>query len=252
MLPFFAMCAYLFLYLPVAVLLVFSFNSNSIGYTWTGFTTRWYHELLRSDEVWHALYNSLTVAISTVILTVVLGALIVYFSVRGRTSSLLLTFYANLAIPEIVLAVGLLSLFYFVSVPLGLITLIASHTLLGLGYVVPIVHARFLELDKQLIEASLDLGATQWQTFFSVILPLLSPAMIASALLVFIISFDDFVLSFFCSGASSQTLPLYIFSVLRSGSSPLVSALSALMLTTSGLLVLIFFLLYVRKGGAAE
>jgi spermidine/putrescine transport system permease protein len=113
--------------------------------------------------------------------------------------------------------------------------------------VVPILHARYDELDKRLIEASLDLGASQSQTFFSVVLPLLYPALYSSALLVFIISFDDFVLSFFCAGALSQTLPMYIFSLLRAGSSPVVSALSTILLATSSIFVMAFLYIQFKK-----
>jgi ABC-type spermidine/putrescine transport system permease subunit II len=117
---------------------------------------------------------------------------------------------------------------------------------LGLGFVVPLVYARFLELDPTLTEASLALGATPIQTFFKVTLPLLTPSLIATSLLVFIISFDDFILSYFCAGSSSQTLSLYILSMLRSGVSPVVNALSAVLLFLSSLLVFVFFSLKTR------
>ena len=149
--------------------------------------------------------------------------------------------------PEIVLAVGLLSLFSFFAIPLGSITLIIGHTLLGLGYVIPILHGRFVELDRSLIEASYDLGATQRQTFFAIVLPLLMPALLSSGLLVFIISLDDFIVSFFCAGASVQTLPLYIFAVIRSGSSPMINALSTIMLIFTSFFVLIFSFLQIKK-----
>jgi len=124
--------------------------------------------------------------------------------------------------------------------------LILSHTLLGLGFVIPLVYVRFLELDPKLREASLVLGATPFQTFFKVTLPLLRPTMTAAALLVFIISFDDFVLSYFCAGSSAQTLSLYILSMLRSGVSPVVNALTSILLLLSSCLVLIFFSLRTR------
>jgi spermidine/putrescine transport system permease protein len=132
------------------------------------------------------------------------------------------------------------------SVPLGKVTLIAAHTVLGLGYTVPVLYARYQELDYRLIEASLDLGATYSQTFFRVILPLIRPALIVGALLVFIISFDDFVLSYFCAGPSAQTLPLYILSMLRSGVSPVVNALATGLLVLSSALVVLFCSLTVR------
>ena len=244
---FMVMSVYFFLYLPIGVLIIYSFNDESLGYRWAGFTTKWYYALFNSPEVWDVLYNSLIVASTAVLLSLSMGTLFVFYSSSGYLKRLLPVFYTNLAVPEIVLAVGLLSFFYFFSVPLGLTTLIASHTLIALGYVVPIMHAQYTALDKSLIEASLDLGATQMQTFFAIVLPLLSPALIAASLLVFIISFDDFILSFFCAGASTQTLPMYIFSMIRSGASPIIGALSTLLLIGSSLLVLFFSVLQVKK-----
>lgn len=247
MMPLFVAALYFLLYIPIFVLVVFSFNDNAITYNWLGFTTEWYADLFSSAEVWDALSNSLFVALSSVFLSLTLGSVLIFFGNRDRVQQLLLLFYGSLAIPEIVLAVGLLSLFSFFAVPLGAATLIAGHTLLGLGYVVPILHARFVELDVSLIEASYDLGATKRQTFFSIVLPLLAPAMIASGLLVFIISLDDFIISFFCAGASMQTLPLYIFAVIRSGASPMINALSTILLLTSSFFVLLFSFLQIKK-----
>ena len=240
---------YLFLYIPLIVLIIFSFNNNKLRFDWAGFTTKWYAALWQSPEIWHALYNSLIVASSAVVLSLSMSALFIFFGNRRYVKRMLVLFYINLAIPEIVLAVGLMSLFYFLAVPLSLTTLIAAHTILGLGYVVPIVFDRYTELDKKYLEASLDLGATHWQTFRLVVLPLLSPALFASALLVFIISFDDFVLSFFCAGGATQTLPMYIFALIRAGSSPIVSALSTILLIASSLIVLIFLSLQIKRSG---
>ena len=238
---------YLFLYIPIFVLILFSFNDNAFTHSWLGFTTHWYYDLFAATEVWYALKNSLVVAISSVILSLTLGSVLIFFGSRPSIKRLLILFYGSLAMPEIVLAVGLLSFFAFFSVSLGAIPLIVGHTLLGLGYVVPILHARFVELDMSLIEASYDLGATKRQTFFSIVLPLLAPALIAAGLLVFIISLDDFIISFFCAGASVQTLPLYIFAVIRTGASPMINALSTLMLVVSSFFVLLFSFLHIQK-----
>jgi spermidine/putrescine transport system permease protein len=172
--------------------------------------------------------------------------LIFYATQGGRIGKYLAIFYGNIVIPETVLAVSLLGFFSMLSISLGFTTLIVGHTVLGLGFVIPIVYARFLELDYRLTEASLVLGATPIQTFFKVTLPLLMPALITSALLVFIISFDDFILTYFCAGSSVQTLSLYILSMIRSGVSPVVNALSAVLLLISSVLVLIFFNLKTR------
>ncbi len=240
---------YAFLYIPLLILFIFSFNDNRFKFEWGGFTTKWYSQLLSSSEIWDAFCNSLIIASSAVVLSLSMTSLFIFFGSRPFVRRMLLLFYINLAVPEIVFAVGLMSLFYFISVPLSLSTLIAAHTVLGLGYVVPIIYDRYIELDKQYLEASLDLGATPWQTFRLVVLPLLYPALFASGLLVFIVSFDDFVLSFFCSGGATQTLPMYIYAMIRSGSSPVVSALSVVLLITSSFLVFIFLSLRVKKNG---
>lgn len=245
-LPLFVVSVYLFLYVPIIILILFSFNKSSLTYQWGGFSLVWYKTLFQSVEVWHALQNSLIVAGASVFLSLAMGLLLV-FNKSQWASKFMFLFYGLLAAPEIVLAVGLLGIFSLYSIPFGLTTLIAGHTLIGLGYVVPIIHARFVELEYHLTEAALDLGATQTQTFFTIILPLLSPALLASALLVFIVSLDDFIIAFFCSGATTQTLPLYIFSVIRTGATPLVNALSVLLLCVSSLIVIIFATLNVKK-----
>ncbi len=245
--PLFAGSFYLFFYTPLIILIVFSFNDNLLKYEWGGFTTKWYASLWGNTEIWHALQNSLIVACSAVVLCLAMSTLFIFYGSKSFVRRTISLFYINLSVPEIVLAVGLISLFYFFSVPLSLTTLIAAHTVLGLGYVVPIVHDRYIELDKRYVEASMDLGATSWQTFYRVVLPLLFPALLTSALLVFIISFEDFSLSFFCSGGSTVTLPLYIFAKIRSGASPVVSALSTFLLLLSSIVVLLFLSLQ-RRG----
>jgi len=245
--PFILISAYIFLYLPIVILIIFSFNANEFTFSWSQFTVRWYHELFASVEVWSALKNSLIVASTSVMLSITMAILLVFYSGRRYRKKIPLFFYGNIAVPEIVLAIGMLSFFSFFSIPIGLPTLIAGHTLIGLGYVMPIIYARYSELDKRFTEASLDLGATLTQTLYRVILPMLFPALIASALLVFIVSFDDFVIAFFCAGASAQTLPLFIFSMIRMGASPVVSALSVILLCMSSLFVLASSSVHIKK-----
>lgn len=238
---------YLFLYVPIVVLLVFSFNIERFPSPWTGFTWKWYQELFHSIYLWKAFGNSLIVATFATLISLMAGVFLIFYAAQGgRIGKLLVLFYGNLVIPETVLAVSLLSFFSLLSIPLGLTTLTLAHTVLGLGFVIPMLYGRFLELDYRLTEASLVLGATPLQTFFKVTLPLLRPTLISTALLVFIISFDDFILSYFCAGSSSQTLSLYIMSMLRSGVSPVVNALSSVLLVLSSFLVLVFFSLKTR------
>lgn len=238
--PIFISLIFLFLYIPIVILIVFSFNSVSFPAPWKEFSFKWYYKLFESIEIWRAFYVSIVVALSSTILSIFMAVGIIYYQMmRARNERLLNVFYGNVIIPEIILAVGLLGFFSYLSIPLGMITLIVAHTSLGLGFVVPIIYTRYDGLDKTLIESSLDLGATKTQTFFKIILPLLVPALIASGLLVFIISFDDFVLSFFCASSDSQTLSLYIYSMIRTGVSPIVNAASSLLLFFSSLLVMV-------------
>lgn len=232
---------YAFLFIPMVVFFAFSFNNAPFPSPWTGWTTRWYHELFASSEIWQALSNSLIVSCAAVVLSSVMGVFFVYLAMQGgRIRFMLPHFYANLVLPEIVLSVGLLSLFAFIGIRLGMWALIIAHTVLGLGYVVPLVYDRYRELDYRLIEAALDLGATPLQVFTTVIIPSLRPTLFSAAILVFIVSFDDFVFAYFCSGSMFQTLPLYILSMLRTGVSPIVNALSAVLLIFSSLLIVVY------------
>lgn len=244
-LPTFVFLAYLFMYVPIIVLVLFSFNTGRT-HVLEGFSLQWYKELFQSVEILEALKNSLIVSFSAVALSITMAVLFVFYGADTFLKKLLYFFYGGLAVPEVVLSVGLLSILSFFSVPLGIMTLIASHTLIGLSYVTPILYSRFMTIDPRLMEASMDLGATRGQTFLKIILPVLYPAILTSALLVFIVSFDDFILSFFCAGAATVTLPMYIFSVIKTGATPVVNALSTLLLTVSSLIVLILVSLRVR------
>lgn len=249
MLSLFVLGTYFFLYVPIIILIVMSCNASPYFYDWQGFSLKWYYQLFDSVEVWTALQNSVIIAVSSMLLSLILGVLLVFYARKNLLKKINLLFYGTLAAPEIVLAVGLLSLFVFLSIPLGLLTTIAGHTLIGLGYVVPMMYTRMQELDGTLLEAAMDLGATYNYTLYSVVLPFLRPTLIGAGLLVFIISFDDFIISFFCAGPTAQTLPLYIFSVLRSGATPMVNALSTILLVISSLFVLLFSLFTLRKVG---
>lgn len=246
MLPLFVGLVYFILYSPIIVLVVFSFNKNPLSFKWYGFTLDWYKDLFSSVEILEALKNSIIVALSSVFLSIIMAVLYVFYGVSSFLNRLILLFYGSLITPEIVLAVGLLSIFTIFSIPLGLTTLIVGHTLVGLAYVVPIIRSHFQDMDYRLIEASMDLGATETQTFFKIVIPILFPAIISAALLVLIVSLDDFLIAFFCSGASTLTLPMYIFAEIRSGATPIVNALSTLLLVVSSLLILILTSLKLR------
>ena len=186
--------------------------------------------------------NSLLVAIISTSLSLLLGVFLIFFRAQGgKVQKALPLFYGNLIIPETMLAISLLSYFTLFKIELGITTLIVAHSVLGLGFVIPILYTRFLQLDKHLTEASEALGASSLQTFIKITLPLLRPTLLATGLLIFILSFDDFILSYFCSGTSIQTLSLYLLSTLRAGVSPIVNALSTILLLLSSILVMLFF-----------
>jgi spermidine/putrescine transport system permease protein len=234
--------AYLFLYVPITILIVFSFNTKSFPAPWDHFTLSWYYELFQTKEIWASFTTSLIVATASTLLSLSMSIFLIFFKATGgEVRKAIPLFYGNLIIPETMLAISLLSYFTFFHVELGMVTLIVAHTVLGLGFVIPILYTRYLQLDPRLNEASEVLGASPHQTFFKITLPLLKPTLIATGLLIFILSFDDFILSYFCSGTSVQTLSLYLLSMLRSGISPIVNALSTILLLLSSLLVMFFF-----------
>jgi spermidine/putrescine transport system permease protein len=231
-----------FLYVPIIVLLVFSFNTKRFPSAWDSFTLKWYKKLFNSEELWSSFFTSLTVSLITTFLCLLLSLLLLYFRANGgKIKKAIPLFYGNLVIPESLFAISLLSYFTFFDIPLGFTTLIVAHTVLSLGFAIPILYTRYQQLDKRLIEASMSLGASSFQTFYKIVLPFLKPGMIATALLVFILSFDDFILSYFTAGTNVQTLSLYLLSMLRTGISPIVNALSIFVLLLSSLLILCFF-----------
>jgi spermidine/putrescine transport system permease protein len=235
--PIFVCLVYLFLYLPIFILAFFSFNDSVIPVKWVGFSLRWYKALMNNSEILDAFKVSIIVAFFSSIVSLILGTCFVLASSKWRSSFLFNIFYANLILPEIVLGIGILSLFHFFSIPIGYGSLIVGHSVLGLGFVVPIVRARFIELDPILTEASFDLGATYLHTFRKILLPLLMPSLIASFLLVFTISLDDFFIALFCSSSSVQTLSVYVYSMIRAGVDPTINAISTVLILISSLFV---------------
>lgn len=254
LLKIFTSLCYAFLYLPIIVIVVFSFNSDRFPAPWTSFTWNWYQELfLASPLLWDSFRVSLKIATCATFLSISMSLMFLYWVAHGAKIARWTTlFYGNLIIPEIVLAVALLSFFTYFNVPLGNPALIIAHTLLGLGFSLPILYSRYSQLDPKLYEASLVLGATVRQTFFKVAVPQLKSALFSTAVLVFVLSFDDFVLSYFCAGSQSQTLSLYLLSMLRSEVSPVVNALSTILLIISTSLALVYFSISKRGGSKIE
>jgi len=236
--PIIVSLTYIFLYLPIVVLVVFSFNDGNFAQGWQGFSLRWYASMIDSPEILSALKASLIVATSSTVLSLIFGTAAVVATRWLRSRVYLSVFYANVLIPDLVLAIGTLCLFSTLGIPLGYKSLITGHTVVGLGFVIPMVAARFNQIDPLLTEASFDLGATQWQTVWHVIVPLLMPALIASSLLVFTLSLDDFIISFFCSGTQIETLSVYVYDQIKNMIDPRINALSTCLLLASSVSVM--------------
>jgi spermidine/putrescine transport system permease protein len=253
-----AILVYAFLFLPIVVLVVFSFNRARSGTDWTGFSTKWYPKLIHNPEVLAAFRNTLKVAFTATIVATIIGTLAAFaltrFKFRGRSAYSTLVFI-SLVMPEVVMGISLLVLFQRIAhIRAGLETVILAHITFCIAFVVIVVRARLSRFDNSLIEAANDLGATPVQAFFRIVLPLAAPGIIAGALLAFTISLDDVVITYFTSGPGSTTLPLYIFGELHFGVSPSINALSTFVLLFSLILLTIgglYSLRSARRGTGA-
>jgi spermidine/putrescine transport system permease protein len=245
-----ALLVFGFLYLPVLILIIFSFNNTRSVAVFTGFSTEWYSSLLQNDELLDAARNSLLVGLITTIVATVIGTLTALAMDRYRFK-LRTTFDANLylpiVIPEIVMGISLLLFFnqalfpflrdiFGIRATTGLPTITISHIAFDIPFVYVIVRARLADFDRTLEEAAADLGADEWQTFKRITLPLLMPGIIGGALMAFTLSLDDYLITVFTKGVREQTMPLYIYSLVRRGVTPEINALStALLLGSIGL-----------------
>ncbi|NFB15841.1 extracellular solute-binding protein [Clostridium botulinum] len=229
----YATLVYVFLYLPIFVLVVFSFNKSKLNGTFTGFTLDWYKNLINNVQILEALKNSLTIAFISTFFAVIIGTLAAIgmyrYKFKGKRAMEGLL-YIPVVIPEIVMGISMLAFFSSLNLPAGLITLILAHITFCISYVIIVVRARLDGFDAALEEAAQDLGATPWQTLTKVTLPVISPGIISGALLAFTLSLDDVIISFFAAGPDSNTLPLKIFSMVKFGVTPEINALSTVMM----------------------
>jgi spermidine/putrescine transport system permease protein len=222
---------YAFLYLPLVVVVAYSFNDSRLNAEWAGFTLRWYRTLAADEPMLLAARNSLLVAATASAISTVLGTLAGMALHRHPRRRLLpVLVLTPIAIPEVLQGVSLLIFFVLLNVTLGLVSIILSHVAFCIGFVAVVVRARLHGLDESLIEAARDLGATPWQAFARVTLPLIAPGIVAGALLAFTLSIDDFVITFFTAGAGTTTLPLQIYSMIRVAVTPEVNAASTLLM----------------------
>jgi len=223
-----------FLYLPMVLLVVYSFNESKLVTVWAGFSTKWYGELLRNEAFLDAAWVTIQVAFISSSIATILGTMGAYVIVRaGRFTGRTLfsgMIYAPLVMPEVITGLSLLLLFIGIGLDRGMFTIILAHTTFSMCYVSVVVSSRLVTFDRSLEEAALDLGCSPMQAFRLVTLPIIAPAVVAGWLLAFTLSLDDLVIASFTAGPSATTLPIKIWSSIRLGVSPEINALSTLLI----------------------
>jgi spermidine/putrescine transport system permease protein len=232
--------AYAFLFAPIAVVVLFSFNSIKSLQNFDGFSLQWYEEFLDDPTLRESLFASLQIALVTMVIGTVLGTMLAIGLVRSRarwSGGANVLMLIPLVVPEIVAGISALLIFSQIGLQLSIFTVILAHVTFSISYVAIVVRARLATMGTEAEEAAMDLGATRWQAVRMVLLPGLWPAIVAAGLLVFALSFDDFVLSFFTTGEDVQPLPVRIWSAIRFGVSPTINAIGTLMMVVSVLAI---------------
>ncbi|NVO22351.1 ABC transporter permease subunit [Donghicola sp. C2-DW-16] len=245
-----------FLYLPMLILVIYSFNESKLVTVWAGFSTKWYGELMQNEAFLDAAWVTLRVAVISSTLATVLGTMAAHVMVRGgrffgRTlfSGMI---YAPLVMPEVITGLSLLLLFIGIGLDRGVVTIVLAHTTFAMCYVSVVVSSRLVSFDKSLEEAALDLGCTPFQAFRLVTLPIIMPAVVSGWLLAFTLSLDDLVIASFTAGPSATTLPIKIFSSVRLGVSPEINALSTIMISIVAIGVITASIISKRNIARAE
>lgn len=245
-----AFATFAFLYVPIGVLILFSFNNARNSIEWRGFTLQWYEKMLTNDALIEAAVNSLIIATLSTFGATVIGTLTALAMERYQFKGKLVwdgLLYMPVIIPEVVAGVSLLMFFALLGIERGLLTLVVSHIAFSMPFVYLTVRARLADFDRRVEEAAADLGANDWQTFWRITFPLLLPGIISGALLAFTLSIDDFIISLFVNGQGWNTLPIYIWSQIRKITSPEVNAISTVMLLISILIVSLSVLIQRRN-----
>ena len=249
-LTFVALLFFAFLYLPIILLILFSFNTSRFPTHWTGFTLEWYEVLFNDYAIGLALRNSLIVSITSTIVATIIGTMVAVgierYKFRGRTT-LDGMLFLPIIIPDIAMAIMLLAYFVLINMKLGLTTIIISHIAFNISFVAVIVRARMASIDSTLEEAANDLYASEWQAFWRITFPLLVPGILGGALFAFTLSLDDYVITFFTSGPGSTTLPVRIYSMVKRGITPEINAISTLMFLSA--LILVPLSLWLQRKG---
>lgn len=235
-----AKAAYVFLYVPILAVVVYSFNASPTRTAWTGLSLVWYQKLLTDGPMLRTLQTSLTVGLITAVIATTIGFLsaLALSRLAGRIRvSLLALLLLPLILPEIVLGAALLTTFKTIELPLGIPTLVAGHVIVCLPLATLLLMAGLTALDGSLVESAADLGCTPWQTFLRVLLPLMRPALLAALLLSFTTSFTNLTMSIFTAGVGNTTMPLRIYSMLKTGLSPEVNALGVLIIVATVIVI---------------
>jgi spermidine/putrescine transport system permease protein len=231
--------AYAFLYAPLVIVVAYSFNDSRLNAEWVGFTLSWYEKLFGNERMLKAAWNSLVIGLTASAVSTVLGTMAGYAMYRYRMRLLPVLALAPIAIPEILMGVSLLIFFVMLNITLGMVSIVLSHIAFCVGFVAIVVRSRLAGMDESLTEAARDLGATPWQAFRLVTLPLIMPGVVAGALMAFTLSIDDFVITFFTAGVGSSTLPLQIYTMVKIAVTPEVNAVSTLLMLLTLALILI-------------
>lgn len=239
-----AIFAYLFLYVPLVIVVVYSFNNSRLNAEWVGFTFFWYHKLFSDEKLLTAAGNSLMIGIGASFISTIFGTLAGVAMHKYKLRLLPLLVLTPIAVPEILMGVSLVIFYVIVNqllgiLELGLLTVLLSHIAFCIGFVAIVVRARIQGMDESLVEAARDLGATPFDAFRLITLPVIMPGIIAGALMAFTLSIDDFVITFFTAGVGSSTLPLEIYSMIKIAVTPEVNAVSSLLMLLTVLLIVI-------------
>lgn len=242
---------FLLMYLPILVVIVFSFNDSRLTVSWKGFSLQWYQALFENSSLMEALGNSLILAVASCLLSAVIGTLGAVGMAKIEYRSKGLIEYVSLLplmIPEIILGMVFLAFFSQLNLPFGMLTLLIAHTVFCVPYILMEVKARLVGMDKSLEEAAMDLGASPVRIFFDITLPLIMPAVLSGSLLAFAMSMDDVVISVFVNGPRLSTLPIKVYTQMKTGVTPEINALCTLMLAVSVIILLVYSLLRKLSG----
>ena len=247
-----ALAGYAFLYVPLLIVVVYSFNDSRLNAEWVGFTFDWYDRLFHDQDMLVAAGNSLLIGLTASAVSTVLGTMAGLAMYRYRTSLLSILVLAPIAIPEILMGVSLLIFFVLLNLTLGLVSVALAHIAFCIGFVAIVVRARLAGMDESLTEAARDCGASPLNAFRYITLPLIMPGVIAGALMAFTLSIDDFVITFFTAGAGTVTLPLQIYSMIKIAVTPEVNAVSTLLMLLTLALIIVASKLSPSLLGAEE